>query len=615
MKLSGVPGWIRIGVVMLGVGASFTLLGQSADILERMGLAGKAELEREIMVPMRDGIRLSTAVIRPLTAPARLPVILLRTPYDKDGELLDYSLFKSLVPAGYAIVIQNERGTEWSEGKYRFLAGARNDGYDTIEWIARQPWSNGKVGTIGCSSSAEQQLGLSALNHPAHKAMIAMGSSSGIGDIPGVSGQGGFYKGGVPNLEWEGWFRQHGHVSRPQLPADISQEERVRLADLYSTFLAPAPKEAKRLQDLAAQSIKQFPSRDILRRIGVPATDFDTMITLSPADPFWRTVNFIHAGDNPRVPALYIDAWYDFPVFATLKLFEYVKDTPNQFLIVAPTGHCAMREATEQTTVGTRFIGDARYDYDGLITKWFDHWLKDEANDVLDRPKVLAYLMGSGNWKALPSWPVPGARTSRLFLRSDGHANSRLGTGRLSTTKPAREAADIFLSDPLHPVPYQGGLDDPPVVQDQGDVELRNDVLVYSTESLSKGVAVMGEINAVLYLASTAPDADLALKLVDVYPDGKAYNLSDTMLRLRYRDGFEHPKLMKPGEVYRAELTGLVTSNYFPPGHRIRLEIAGSNSHFERNLQTGGNNYDESNAMVATIKIHHSDRYASCGIL
>src|SRR5258708_26901843 len=227
--VDGVPGWIRIGLVMLGVGASSTLLGQSADILERMGLAGKAELEREIMVPMRDGIRLSTAVIRPLNAAARLPVILLRTPYDKDGELLDYSLFKSLVPAGYAIVIQNERGTEWSEGKYRCLAGARNDGYDTIDWIAQQPWSNGKVGTIGCSSSAEQQLGLSALNHPAHKAMIAMGSSSGIGDIPGVTGQGGFYKGGVPHLEWEGWFRQHGHVNRPQLPADISQEERVRL--------------------------------------------------------------------------------------------------------------------------------------------------------------------------------------------------------------------------------------------------------------------------------------------------------------------------------------------------------------------------------------------------
>lgn len=588
------------------IGISQTSFAQSADILEQMGLAGKANLEREIMVPMRDGIRLSTAVIKPLNDPGRLPVILIRTPYNKDGELLDYSVFKSLVAQGYAIVIQNERGTEWSEGNYHLLGGARNDGYDAIDWIARQPWSNGKVGTIGCSSSAEHQLGLSAMNHPAHKAMIAMGSSSGIGDIPGVSGQGGFYKGGVPNLEWEGWFRQHGQISRPRLPADISQEERVRLADMYATFLDPAPKAHERLKDLAAQSINQFPSQDILRRIGVPATDFDTMITLTPADPFWRGINFIHGGDHPRVPALYVDAWYDFPVFATLKLYEYVKDAPNQFLIVAPTGHCDMRNATEHTMVGARSLGDGRYDYDTLITKWFDHWLRDKPNDVLDRPKVLAYLMGAGVWKKMPSWPVRGAQASRYYLRSDGHANSRLGTGTLSTTQPAQETADAFLSDPLHPVPYQGGLDDSPVVQDQGNVELRNDVLVYSTETLKQGLAIMGEIKATLYVAATTPDADIALKLVDVYPDGTAYNLSDTMLRLRYRDGFEHPKLMKPGEVYRAEVTGLATGNYFPPGHRMRIEIAGSNSHYERNLQTGGKNYDETHPVVATISIHHS---------
>ncbi len=505
------------------------LEAQSADILERMGLASKATLEREIMVPMRDGVRLSTALIRPINVTGPLPIILIRTPYEKDGELLDTAL-ALLVSHGYALVIQNERGTEWSEGKYQFLVGARNDGYDTINWIVQQPWSNGKVGTFGCSSSAEHQLGLASMNHPAHKAMVAMGPGSGIGDVPGVNTQGGFYKGGVPNLEWEGWYRYFGHINRPKLPADISQEERVRLADMYSPFLALTPEMKKKLKERAAQSAMELPSQDILRRVGVPETDFNTMITLSPADPLWRAYDFIHDGDHPRVPALYIDAWHDFTSFGTVKLFEYVGDTPNQFLIIAPTEHCAMKEATERTTVGARDVGDARYDYDGLIRKWFDHWLKDERNDVLDRPKVQAYLMGTNTWKTYPSWPVPGEKKTSLFLHSDGHANSRLGTGGLSEGKPEREPTDAFVSDPSYPVPYQGGSDDSPVVQDQGSVELRNDILVYSTDVLKQGIAVTGEIKGVLYVSSTAPDADLALKLVDVYPDGRAFNLYDTML-------------------------------------------------------------------------------------
>jgi putative CocE/NonD family hydrolase len=444
------------------------------------------------------------------------------------------------------------------------------------------------------------------MNHPAHKAMIAMGPGAGIGSIPGVGTQGGFYKGGVPNLEWEGWYKINGHIHRPKLPADISQPERVRLADMYSPFLALTPDAKKRLKERALESRDELPSEDILRRIGVPETDFDKMITFSPADPRWRLYDLIHDGDHPRVPALYIDAWYDFTSFGTLKLFEYLQDTANQFLIVAPTAHCSMKEATEQTKVGERFLGDARYDYDKLIVEWFDYWLKDQPNNVLDRPKVQAYLMGTNVWKTYSSWPAPGVKTSSWFLHSDGHANSRLGTGQLSEAQSAAEPADAFVSDPLHPVPYQGGADDAPVAQDQGNIETRNDVLVYSSDLLKQRVVLTGEVKAIFYVSSTTPDADLALKLVDVYPDGRAFNVSDTMLRLRYRDGYAVPKLMKPGEVYRAELTGIATNNSFEPGHRIRIEIAGNNSHYERNLQTGGKNYEETRAAVATIQIYHS---------
>ena len=610
-RTHGTMGLLRAVVcTFFGWCAPAAVLAQSADILERMGLASKATLEREIMVSMRDGVRLSTAVIRPADVTGPLPIILIRTPYNKDGELED-KILTTLVLNGYAIVVQNERGTEWSEGKYYLLPGARNDGYDTVSWIVQQPWSNGRVGTIGCSSSAEHQLGLSAMNHPAHRAMVAMGPGSAIGDLPGVHTQGGFYKGGVPNLEWEGWYRWFGGTNRPKLPTDISQEERVRLADWYSPFLALTPETKKKVKERAVQSSQELPSKDILRRVNVPETDFDWMITASPADPRWRKIGFIRDGDHPHVPALFVDAWYDFTSFGTTKLFEYLKDTPNQYLIMAPTGHCAMKEATEHTMVGTRDVGDARYDYDGLILKWFDHWLKEEQNGVLDRPRVQAYLMGANSWKTYPSWPVPAAKTASFFLHSDGHAHTRLGTGRLSEVEPTREPADAFVSDPSYPVPYGGGADDDPVTQDQGGVEMRSDVLVFSSDVLKRAVEVTGEVKGVLYVSSTSPDADLALKLVDVFPDGRAFNLYDTMLRLRYREGFDKPKLMKPGEVYRAELTGLVTSNLFQPGHRIRIEIAASNSHFERNLQTGEKNYDETRPVVATIQIHHTAEHPS----
>lgn len=577
---------------------------QSPAYWERSGLAAKATLERDIMVPMRDGVRLSTGVIRP-KGTQRVPTILIRTPYDRDGELEETALVNALISEGYALVVQNERGRGWSEGKYQFVVGARNDGYDTLSWIASQPWSNGKVGTYGCSSSAEHQWGLAAMNHPAHKAMVAMGPGSSIGDVPGVHTQGGFYKGGVPMIDWAGWYGQNAELNGPVLPYDISQDEHIRLADRYSPWPMDAAK--KNQKKLFAKSVWEFPSRDLLRRIGIGATDFDTLITLSPEDAGWKRLQFINAADDPRVPALYVDAWNDFTSFGTIKLFESRRDVPNQFLIVAPTGHCAMKSATEHTVVGERDMGDARYDYDGLIVKWFNHWLKDESNDVLKRPRIQMYMMGANVWKNYPSLPAPGAKTLKLYLHSGGHGNTLHGDGLLSTTAPGREPADTFVSDPFHPVPSSGGADTDPIVQDQTNIELRDDVLVYSTSILRQGVALTGEVKVILQVASTTPDADLAVMLEDVYPDGRAFNVADTMLRLRYREGFDKTVFMKPGESYRAELTGMLTSNYFAPGHRIRIHIGGSNFPlYERNLQTGGKNYDETQPRQAEISIHHS---------
>jgi len=595
---------------------------QKPDMLEKIGIHTGYTMDREIMVPMRDGVRLSTAVLRPEKIAERMPVILVRTPYLKDEELLglkDLSAF--LLQHGYILVVQSERGTGWSEGQYQILAGARNDGYDTLSWIVAQPWSNGKVGTLGCSSSGDNQVLLASLNHPAHKAMVTMASGTSVGVLPGVASQGGWYRGAVPQVgPWAWWYALFGSDRRPQMPQGISDDERIRLADLYSLFQVPSLNLGKPLGNgwkviinKVGDATKELPSQDILRRAGAPTTDFDHLVKLAPGDPEWQKRDLLRTGDKPRVPALVVDTWYDMGAYEQLKFFEYQGATPNQYLIMAPTSHCAMFGATENTMVGKRAVGDARYDYYQLFLNWFDYWLKGTKNGVLQRPKVQAYLMGANVWKYYESWPIKGATQRRLFLHSDGTANGRLGSGSMSGSPPVNEKPDSFISNPLDPVPSNGGgCCDADPAKDQTTLELRKDVLVYSSAPLLEGIAAMGEVRAVLYVSLSTPDADVALKLVDVSPKGEAFNLYDTMLRLRYRDDMIHPKPMVAGQIYRVELSGIVTGNDFLPGHQIRIEIAGSNFPlFERNLQTGGKNYDETVPQPSTIKVYHDREHAS----
>jgi len=602
---------------------STPVLAQKPDLLEKLGIHAGYTVDREIMVPMRDGVRLSTAVLRPEKVAGRMPVILIRTPYLKDEELLGLKdLVSLLLQHGYILVVQSERGTGWSEGQYQILAGARNDGYDAVSWIVAQPWSNGKVGTVGCSSSGDNQILLASLNHPAHKAMVTMCSGTAVGTLPGVSSQGVFYRGGVPQLgPWAWWYALFGSDRRPQMPPGISDDERIRLADLYSLFQIPSLTFGKPLGsgwqeviDKVGNATKELPSQDILRRAGAPTSDFDRLVKLEPGDPEWSKRDLLRTGDRPRVPALVVGSWYDIGAFEQLKFFGYQGDTPNQFLIMAPTSHCGMFRATENTLVGKRSVGDARYDYYQLFLNWFDYWLKAAKNDVLQRPKVQVYLMGANVWKHYDSWPIQGTSQKRLFLHSNGGgANGRLGSGSISDTPPTNEKPDSFISNPLDPVPSNGGgCCDADPAKDQAALELRKDILVYSSAPLQEGIAAMGEVRAVLYISSSMPDADLAVKLVDVSPNGEAFNLYDTILRLRYRDDMTRPRLMVPRQIYRIDLTGIVTGNEFLPGHRVRIEIAGSNFPlFERNLQTGGRNHDETVPQSATIKVYHDREHAS----
>lgn len=580
---------------------------RSASLLESVGLADVATLQREIMVPMADGVRLSTYVFLPLDAGSkRLPTVLIRTPYGMMLGLKSNTFVRLLLQNGFAVVMQNERGTQWSEGEFHFLPGVKSDGARTLTWIAEQRWSNGNVGTYGCSSAGENQLALASEGHPAHKAAIAKSAGAGVGTVAGDS-RGLFYKGGVPQIgPWAHWYAVHGHTDRYKLPSNLSADQRARIIDANPL---------ERGDPFANQpnALWHLPSQDILKAIGAPASDFDRFVGLSPADNAWNASGHMRKGERAKVPMLHVNGWYDVGAYETVKLFEHLQDDPNQFLVMAPTSHCAMERATEQTRVGEREVGDGRLDYYELYMKWFDYWLKGEKNDVLEWPRVTASVMASNRWVKGDRWPLSGSKPVTYHLSSAGGANSLFGYGRLARQTGSAAPWSEFRSDPFNPVPSKGaGCCDPNAVQDQRSVEARNDVLVYSTEPLSAPLSVVGEIDTTLYVSVDVPDADIAVKLVDVYPDGRAFNLYDTILRLRYRDGVDQPRLLQKDQVYEVKISGLITSNHFPAGHRVRLEVAGSNfPNFERNLHTGARNFDETKGAVATVRVHQSAQYPS----
>jgi putative CocE/NonD family hydrolase len=326
------------------------------------------------------------------------------------------------------------------------------------------------------------------------------------------------------------------------------------------------------------------------------------------------------------VPSFWFVSWYDVSASPNLALFNHVRNNiedpevaDNQYLVIAPTLHCGYTRATENTVVGERNVGDARLNYDELVYGWFDYWLKGENPDFLENlPRVQYYTMGSNEWKTSETWPPQDAQMTAFYLDSDGQANSRFGNGRLAMDPPAEDNADSFTYDPMNPVPSYGGnvCCTGNAVRggafDQQQMEARNDILVYTSEPLEEGIEVSGFIESSLYLSSDVKDTDVTIKIIDVYPDGSAYNLDETIQRVRYREGYDKEVFMEEGNVYEVKLTPMSTSNYFKKGHRIRIEISSSNfPRFARNLNTGGNNFDESEGVVAHNTIHHSKDYPS----
>jgi putative CocE/NonD family hydrolase len=583
--------------------------------LETSARAAGADTARYLLeyrlLAMRDGVRLATMVIRPKAAGPR-PVVLIRTPYPVTSLDALGGLAGHLFGQGYAVIFQNERGSQWSEGDFGLLGRAVRDGQDTLDWIAGQDWSNGRVGLFGCSSPAENQLKLAATGHTALRACIGISAGAGVGDIPGAEGTRGlFYRGGVPMLaDWALWHAPSGIRTRPRLPAVADPAELAAIMRLYSVS-APTFRDPDYAAALQA-SLRQPPSGEVLRRMGTPRTGFEGFLA-SPADPSWDDVDLIDAGDTGATPSVNLNGWLDIGAYETVKLFEFQQHHPDQYLIMAPSGHCRMTRTVTDARLGDRPVGDTSFPYDQVFAAWFDRWLLDRPEAWTPRPKVTVFLMGANCWLTGESWPLPDTAERSLYLGSDRGAATLWGDGTL-TASPGAPAADVFLADPRNPVPSLGG--DlglaAPVCTDQRPVECRADVLVYSTPVLEEAVAIAGDVSAELYVSADVPDADVFVKLVDVYPDGTAYNLAQTALRLRYRDGLDRPASLAADEIYRVELRGITTANYFPPGHRIRIEIAGSSFPLaDRNWHAGGRNDRAADGPVAHLTLHHGGEYPS----
>lgn len=561
-------------------------------------------------VAMRDGTELSTDIYLP-DRPGPQPVILIRTPYDKRAFSPERSIQGSVaafVEHGYAVAVQDVRGKFASDGVFTPNLNDDVDSYDTMSWIVKQPWSDGKIGTYGCSALGEAQVIAARLRHPAWKAAIPMAATGASGGAGGRNLPSADWNGGAFELASSvGWFASYGR----KVPQRI---------DGKPDYKGEVWQVLKRLPVITALDDPVF-----------PASDYRNFVSHPPGDPFWSKFPYLKQGDQVAVPALFIDSWYDYApavAFSQLAYFQQHSGTfgPTHRIVIDPSTHCDQHFEGNPTVIGDRTVGDARFDFWGLYFAWFDHWLRGTDTGVDRMPLVQYYNMGENRWRQATSWPVPGSHDISFYLASRVGAQSRKGDGALQLQRRLKAHIDRFTYDPAKPVQSIGGplccvptKDDksPAGAFDQTPVEDRRDVLVYSTPPLTHAVNVTGPIRAELYVSSDAPDTDFTAKLVDLDAGGHAWNVVEGITRMRWRGGYarQMPPLVR-GMVYKVTIDLQATSNSFLAGHRIRLEIASSSfPRFDRNLNTGGNNVDQSTPRIAHNAVHIAARYPSRVIL
>ncbi|MFI5310680.1 MAG: CocE/NonD family hydrolase [Gemmatimonadales bacterium] len=597
-------------------------------------LQSLAVVDRKVMLKMRDGIHIPADIYHPKDPSKKYPTIWVRTPYNfnywdiANGVPRDMTAALTAVKRGYAYVDMQERGHFFAEGNYDILGPPLSDGDDELKYMTAQSWSNGKVGTTGCSSTAEWQGAVASLGNPGYAAMNVQGFGAGVGRVGGYYEQGNWYRGGAVQMLFIDWLTGEQNQVRPMFPKGATQADLIRESKAFDLAQHLPPVDW-------AKAFWHLPEQDLIEAVGgphgifadsMPVATGGAMIKRAPNDPAWYKGGLWHDNMPINVPGLWFMSWYDVSVGPNLAMFNHVRKTAkgagagNQWAIIAPTAHCSYTRSAEHTIVGERDMGDARLNYSEVVYEFFDRFLKGVNDGVMDTlPHVRYYTMGLNKWQKADQWPPKNAEPLTLYLSSGGKANSLSGDGVLSNTPPASDKPDLFAYDPMSPVLSHGGnvcCQGNAVgagAMDQRQTEARPDVLVFTTEPFKEGTEMTGPITPTLYVSSDAKDTDFTVKVIDVAPDGTAYNLDESIQRMRYRDGYDKPLVwMEPGKVYKVALQPLNTSNWFAPGHRLRIEVSSSNfPRFDRNLNTGGKNYDETKGVVAHNVVHHSAQYPS----
>jgi len=572
--------WICIALIMGG------LAPKRAAATEKY----EATVERNVAAKMRDGMTLRADIYRP-NAEGKFPVLLVRTPYDKTNET-NFGLKGAA--RGYVVIAQDVRGRFASEGDWYTFKYESQDGYDTVEWAAALPYSNGKVGMFGGSYVGATQF-LAAIAKPPHL----------VGICPNYTASnyhdGWTYQGGA----FEQWFNESWTTG---LALNTMRRRMETNADALSgTKVLP---------------LNSYPVLEMPQAAGL-APYFADWLAHPNFDDYWKQISIEDHYAQIQVPVFSLGAWYDIFLGGTLRNYVRLKKEAGsestrstQRLMVYVGGHAGGWAGRK---VGALDFGDKLpIDVGEVTLRWYDWLLKGEANGIEKEKPVKIFVMGKNEWREEDDWPLARAKNTRYYLHSSGAANGLGGNGSLSTMAPPDEKPDQYVYDPNDAVPTIGGplccsaLPTGIGPQDQRPAEGRNDVLVYTTPAFAKDTEVTGPVSLDLYVSSSAVDTDFTGKLVDVWPDGFAQNLTEGILRLRYRNSQEKPELANPGETYHITVDLWATSNVFLAGHKLRLEVSSSNfPRFDRNLNTGEEQARATRMIKAANVIYHDKAHPS----